>query len=124
METVAAGINYVIDLPNVYFDTSSICDVMPMYTVFKHAGSDRVLFVGDFPLCQVRGRAVTVGDGFIWLTGQNVQWEGYAGLVEPVLLGVENLRALQQTTELLDLSASQKEDVFYNNGMSMISERK
>lgn len=124
VETVVAGIDYVKDLPNVYFDTSSICEVMPMYTVFKHGGLDRVLFGGDFPLSQVRGRSLTIGDGFIWLDGQNVQWDGYAGLVEPVLLGIENLRALQQTMEIMGLSTMQKEDLFYNNGMAMISGRK
>ena len=124
VETVAAGIEYVKDLPNVYFDTSSICEVMPMYTVMKHGGLDRVVFGGDFPLTQIRGRAITAGDGFIWLDGENVQWEGYAGLVEPVLQGIENLRALQQTMEILGLSSEQKEDLFYNNGMAMISGRK
>ena len=49
-ETVAAGIEHVKDLPNVYFDTSSICEVMPMYTVLKHGGLDRVVFGTDFPL--------------------------------------------------------------------------
>ena len=124
VETVAAGIDYVKDLPNVYFDTSSICEVMPMYTVLKHGGFDRVMFGGDFPLSQFRGRSVTVGDGFIWLAGNNVDWESYAGLVEPVLLGIENLRALQQTMEIMGLSALQKENLFYNNAMTMISGRK
>ena len=124
VETVTAGIEYVKDLPNVYFDTSSICEVMPMYTVLKHGGLDRVVFGTDFPLTQLRGRSLTVGDGFIWLDGENVQWEGYAGLVEPVQLGIENIRALQQTMEILDLSSMQKEDLFCNNAMTMISGRK
>ena len=123
-ETVAAGIEYVKDLKNVYFDTSSICEIMPMYTVLKHGGLDRVVFGTDFPLTQLRGRSITVGDGFIWLDGENVDWEGYAGLVEPVLLGIENIRALQQTMEIMNLSAIQRENLFYNNAMTMISGRK
>ena len=124
VETVAAGIEYVKDLPNVYFDTSSICEVMPMYTVLKHGGFDRVVFGTDFPLTQTRGKSLTVGDGFIWLGGENVDWESYAGLVEPVQLGIENIRALQQTMEVMGLSKMQKEDLFYNNAMTMISGRK
>ena len=124
VETVSAGIEYMKDLPNVYFDTSSICEVMPMYTVLKHAGLDRVVFGTDFPLTQTRGRSLTVGDGFIWLNGRNVDWESYAGLVEPVQLGIENIRALQQTMEIMDLSKSQRENLFYYNAMTMISGRK
>jgi len=124
VETVAAGIEYVKDLPNVYFDTSSICEVMPMYTVLKRGGLDRVVFGTDFPLTQMRGRSLTIGDGFIWLNGENVDWESYTGLVEPVQLGIENIRALQQTMEVMNLSKMQKENLFYNNAMEMISGRK
>lgn len=124
VETVREGIEYVKDLPNVYFDTSSICEVMPMYTVLKHGGLDRVVFGTDFPLTQMRGRSITVGDGFIWLNGENVDWESYTGLVEPVQLGIENIRALQQTMEVMGLSKMQKENLFYHNAMAMISNRK
>ena len=95
-----------------------------MYTVLKHGGLNRVVFGTDFPLTQMRGRSLTIGDGFIWLNGYNVDWEGYAGLVEPVQLGIENIRALQQTMEVLELSKMQTEDLFYNNAMAMISGRK
>ena len=124
VETVTAGIEYVKDLPNVYFDTSSICEVMPMYTVLRHGGLNRVVFGTDFPLTQVRGRSLTIGDGFIWLNGENVDWNTYAGPAGPVLLGIENIRALQQTMEVMGLTRAQKEDLIYNNAMEMISGRK
>ena len=95
-----------------------------MYTVLKHGGLDRVVFGTDFPLTQMRGRSLTIGDGFIWLNGSNVDWESYAGLVEPVQLGIENIRALQQTMEIMNLSKSQRENLFYYNAMTMISGRK
>lgn len=120
VETVRDGIEYVKDLPNVYFDTSSICEAASMYTVLKHGGLDRVVFGTDFPLTQMRGRTLTVGDGFLWL----VDPKRYAGIVNMVQLGIENIRALQQTMEMMDLSKMQKEDLFYNNAMAMISGRK
>ena len=119
VETVTAGIEYVKDLPNVFFDTSSIGEVMPMYTVLKHGGLDRVVFGTDFPLTQYRGRTLTIGDGFVWLGGKYIP-----SYLKPVLLGVENIRALQQTMEVMGLSSMQKEALFYNNAMHMISGRK
>ena len=122
--TIIEGVNYVRDLKNVYFDTSSICEIPPMAAVLKGAGLDRVVFGSDFPLTQMRGRSITAGDGFIWLTNENVDWKSYKGLCAPVLLGIENLRALLQTAELLGMNRSDMENLFYHNAVAMTSGRK
>ncbi len=121
--TIIRGIEFVKDLPNVYFDTSSICEVIPMITVMKGAGLDRVVYGSDFPLTQVRGKSITVGNGFIWLNNHNVDWESYRELCEPVLLGCENIRSLFQSISLLSLSQEDIKDLFYYNAVRMIEKR-
>ena len=64
----AAGQAGLSGLPNVWFDTSAICEAEPINALLDAFGPRRLLWGSDFPVSEMRGRCVTVGDGFVWLT--------------------------------------------------------
>jgi predicted TIM-barrel fold metal-dependent hydrolase len=72
-------------------------------------GGKRVLWGSDYPICMHRGRAVSWGLGQLWLVDDMVEDN------DGCLLAAENLLATRQACNLLDLDATQVQDLFYNN---------
>ncbi len=117
----AEGLQKIRHLDNVWLDTSSICDPMAFITVIRAMGSEKLLFGTDFPLCQVRGKSVSVGDGFVWLNHENFNWESYAYVCNPALLGIEAIQAVFDAADAMGLSEEEIRHIFYDNAMAMLS---
>lgn len=105
----------IADLPNVYFDSSAICEASPLVAIIRACGPERLLWGSDFPVSELRGRPVTVGDGFLWLDEDTVRWELVRRLGRPTLAGLEALRALREACELTELRPRQVRAVFHGN---------
>ena len=61
-------------LENVWFDTSGICEPEAFQAILTGFGPRRLLWGSDFPVSEIRGRCVTVGEGFAWLQPDTVLW--------------------------------------------------
>ncbi|MDZ7617353.1 MAG: amidohydrolase family protein, partial [Patescibacteria group bacterium] len=95
----AAGVGSLRDLDNLWFDTAAICESEPLIAILDACGPRRLLWGSDFPVSQQRGRAVTAGDGFLWITPDMVDPRA----VSPCRLlpiGLESLRALMTAADL------------------------
>ena len=67
-------------------------------------------------VCHLRGRCVAIGDGFVWLYDDTLDWNRVAHEpVKPVLVGLESLRVLVQAARHCRLSDSQVEGIFGGN---------
>ena len=120
--TVLEGVKRVTE--NVYFDVSAVCEPTAIFAVIKAAGADHVLWGSDFPVSMMRGKCVSIADSFIWLYSSMLaklepDTEAQANPGEANLVGVENLSALAQACDMLDLSRGDIENIFYHNGMRM-----
>ncbi|MEX2567910.1 MAG: aminotransferase class III-fold pyridoxal phosphate-dependent enzyme [Cyclobacteriaceae bacterium] len=114
----AYGLEAISDLPNIWFDMSGICEPEPIMAVLHHFGPRKLLWGSDFPVSSLRGKVVTLGDGFIWLDQQSCDWKKAWG--DPTLVGIESLRALKQAGELMGLNKSDREQIFCDNGMRLL----
>lgn len=114
----AAGIAALKDLPNIWFDMSGICEPQAMMTVIHHFGPQKLLWGSDFPVSSIRGKAVTLGDGFFWLDREACDWRRALGT--PTLVGIESLRALKEACEWMALNKDDREDIFCANGMRLL----
>ncbi len=108
------GIAALRGIDNVYFDTSAICEPAPLEAILREFGPSRLLFGTDFPVSESRGRCTTVGDGFLWLDANNIDWK-QAKCADPILVGIESLLALQQACHTLRLSNRDVELIFCRN---------
>lgn len=115
----ARAISALKALPNVWFDMSAVCECEPIMTLLRIMGPSRLIWGSDFPISRLRGRAVTVGNGFAWLDGELCNWEK-AVFARPVLAGIESLRALETAAYLLGLSRQEVSDIFYGNACSLL----
>jgi len=113
------GVKRVAGLENIWFDISCICEPLPMIAILQTFGCKRLVWGSDFPLSQFRGKAVTVGNGFFWLGSSNVDWDSYADMCMPTLIGIESLRAAKDAFEILGLGKGEAESIFYRNAVQL-----
>ncbi len=116
------GIGAIRDLPNVYCDTSAITDCGALEAIIEALGADRLLYGSDFPVSHFRGRCVAIGDSFLWLDEDSLDWEAVApyARIEPVLVGLEALRCLKLATRHARLTDSQIEAIFRDNALRLL----
>ncbi len=109
------GIDSLRGLDNVWFDTSAVTDCGAMEAIINTLGHERLLYGSDFPVSQMRGRCVALGDSFLWISSDNTQLDVPYAKLELALVGHESLRALKIAAHSTRLTDTQVEDVFYTN---------
>ena len=116
------GIGALRGLRNVWCDSSGVTEVGGFEAIVEALGPDRLMWGSDFPVSQMRGRCVAIGDGFLWLYEDTFNWDTVAshGKIQPLFVGHESLRALKLAARRMHMSDSQIEDIFYNNARRML----
>ncbi len=115
------GIASLRGLENVWFDTSSICEAGPYNAILREFGPRKLLWGTDFPISEMRGKAITVGTGFTWLGPDTLNWEAALQGGAPTLIGLESLRAVKESAESFGLSSLDVQDIFYNNALELLN---
>ena len=113
------GIDSLRGINNVYFDTSAVCESSAYEAILNAFGPTRLLFGTDFSVSEIRGRCVSIGDGFLWLGEENVTW-GESTFAKPELVGVESIIALQQACRTMRLIDSDLEKIFCTAARQML----
>jgi len=116
------GLAALRGLPNLWCDMSAVSDVGACEAIIELLGHDHLLYGTDFPVSHLRGRCVAVGDSFVWLYEDTLNWDTVSfQRVRPVFVGLESLRVLKQAAWHQRLSDSQVEDIFCNNVRRMMT---
>jgi len=116
------GIGALKGLHNIWCDASAVTESSGIEAIIETLGHKRLLWGSDYPISHFRGRCVSIGDEFLWLYEETLDWETVnpAGKIRPLLVGHESLRALKLAAMRLRLSDTQLEDIFYNNARAML----
>jgi glutamate-1-semialdehyde 2,1-aminomutase len=110
------GLTALRGLPNLWCDMSAVADVGACEAIIDILGHERLLYGTDFPVSHLRGRCVAIGDGFLWLYDDTLDWRTASFQpLQPVFVGLESLRVLRQAAWHCRLTDSQVEDVFCGN---------
>jgi len=109
-------------LSNLWCDMSAVADPGACEAIIEILGHDRLLYGSDFPVSHLRGRCVAIGDGFLWLYDDTLDWSTASFQpLQPVFVGLESLRVLKQAAWHCGLADSQVEDIFYNNARRLLA---
>ena len=114
------GIASLRGLENVWFDSSGVCETEALLAILREFGPRRLMWGSDFPVSEIRGRCVTVGDGFAWLQPDSVRWDKTGPQGQPTLVGLESLRALLAAADTLGLNAADLQDIFADNARRLL----
>ena len=110
-------------LENIWFDCSAICESAALVAVLDEFGPRRLLWGSDFPVSHQRGRCVTLGNGFVWVTTDQVQWNERAFFGQPVPVGLESLRAVFEAGDRVGLANQDYGDIFAGNAERLLGQR-
>ena len=114
------GLPALKGLENVWFDTSGVCESAAIIAILKEFGPRRVMWGSDFPVSEMRGRAVTVGDGFAWLQWDTLDWDSMHVQANATLVGLESLRAMQEVADNFGLNEQDLQDIFCDNAQRLL----
>jgi glutamate-1-semialdehyde 2,1-aminomutase len=115
------GLAALQGLPNLWCDMSAVADVGACEAIIDVLGHDRLLYGSDFPISHLRGRCVAIGDGFLWLYDDSLDWTTASFQpLQPVFVGLESLRVLKQAAWHCRLGDREVEDIFRNNARRLL----
>lgn len=114
----AEGAKFLNSIPNIWFDMSGICEMQAILPILKYFGPEKLMFGTDFPVSQIRGKCISIGNGFIWLDENNCNWDQAWG--KPTLVGLESLNALKEAANNFGLDKSDLGLIFWGNAMHLL----
>jgi glutamate-1-semialdehyde 2,1-aminomutase len=117
------GIKELRGLENIWFDTSGICEPEAIMAILKEFGPRKLLWGSDFPISQMRGKCISLGDGFAWIDESSCDWKK-TPFANPVIVGVESLKALKNVSEEFGLNNTDVNDIFYYNSKRLLFQEK
>jgi glutamate-1-semialdehyde 2,1-aminomutase len=110
-------------LSNVWCDLSAVTEAAAMEAIISALGPERLLWGSDYPISHMRGRCVAVGDSFVWLYEDTLDWAALTPHfpARPYLIGHESLRALKHAAQTLRLSDTQVQGIFHDYAVKMLA---
>lgn len=122
-DEMSQAIGSIVDLPNVYMDSSMVMEPQVLHMVLENIDSSRLLFATDFPVARMRGRRVYVMDHWV-----DVVLEGYAPSafrvaadnIRATFMAWEIALAIKRAAVMVKLPAELLTAIFYNNGISVL----
>ena len=109
-------------MPNIWYDCSAVCDVMPHYTLFKEEDHRRILFGTDNLVANCfHGRYVAMGR--FWYQIETPKYATQDVIHcdhRPTLSVYDQLLCMKHAAKLAELSQAQLDDIFYNNAKAAL----
>ena len=111
------------DHENIWFDLSAVCESPSIFAILRHTGTKRTVWGSDYPVAMLRGKAISLADGFYWIDADDAGRFARKKPVRVALIATENLLAVRQACDMLELEPGQVEDLFYGNALRLLNER-
>ena len=117
--TTVESIDKIKNLDNVWYDLSAVCESPAIFEIIRKCGTTRVVWGSDYPISNIVGKAVSIADKFYWID-KSCNPE-IAKEVEMLTVFEENILAVRQAFNMLDLTKKDIEDIFYNNSIRLFN---
>lgn len=109
-------------LPNTWYDTSSVCESDAIEALLSVVDADRVMYGSDdLPVGAMRGKYITFGFAWAYLSPTNHCLDLSHCTSQMTFTRYEQLRAMRRACRRLDLTRSQIEDLFGNTAMRLVT---
>ena len=114
--------NRLRDMPNTWFDTSSVCESDAIEALIRTVGIERVMYGSDdVPVGVLRGKYISFGYGWAYLSEKNHSLNLSHCEPRMTFTRYEQLRAMKRAAQSLKLSDTQIEALFYDNADALIN---
>ncbi|KFL32709.1 hypothetical protein JP75_00710 [Devosia riboflavina] len=107
-------------LPNVWYDTSTVCEADALDALYNGVGIDRVMYGSDDMIGPMRGKYIAFGFAWAFLSETNHQLS--LGHCDPRMTYIryEQLRAMKRGARQLGLSPAQREALFHDTARGLV----
>jgi glutamate-1-semialdehyde 2,1-aminomutase len=118
---IERAIQQLRGLPNVWYDTSSVCESDVMAALIDGVGPDRVMYGSDdLPVGVARGKYIVFGYAWTFLSEKNHTFNLSHCNPQMTFVRYEQLRAMRRAALSLKLSREQIEDLFFNTAAQLV----
>lgn len=117
IEKAAAAIR---GLPNVWYDTSTVCDSDALDALYMGVGVDRVMYGSDDMIGPMRGKYITFGRAWAYLSPSNHSMSLAHCDARMTYVRYEQLRAMKRGARQIGLSTAQREALFHDTARSLV----
>lgn len=108
-------------IPNLWYDTSSVCESDAIEALMETVGSQRVMYGSDdLPVGAGRGKYIAFGQGWGYLSPENHSIGLSHCDARMTFVRYEQLRAMRRATKRIGLNRGQIEDVFCNTARRLV----
>ena len=107
--------------PNVWYDTSSICESDSFDALYSGVGIERVMYGSDdVPVGVIRGKYISFGRAWAFLspTNQSLNLSHCDGRM--TFTRYEQLRAMRRAARRLGITTSQNQSLFFDTAMALV----
>ena len=112
---------YLRDLPNVWYDTSSVCESDAMDALYSGVGSERVMYGSDdIPVGVLRGKYIAFGFAWAYLSESNHSLNLSHCEGQMTFTRYEQLRAMHRAARRLGMTRQQNEALFHDTAVKLI----
>ena len=122
-DEMSEAIAGIVDLENVYMDTSMVMEPQVLEMVLKTIDSRRVLFGTDFPIAAMRGRRVYVMDHWVDLVLEGYPPSGFrvsSNNMRATFMAWEIVLAIKRAGQMVNLPEDRLRAIFYDNGTKVL----
>ena len=109
------------NLPNIWYDTSSVCESDAMDALYTGVGCDRVMYGSDdIPVGVLRGKYVSFGFAWAYLSESNHSMNLSHCEGRMTFTRYEQLRAMCRAAKRLGMTRAQNEAMFHDTAAALI----
>lgn len=110
------------DLPNVWFDTSSVCETDAMVALFQAVGPERVMYGSDdLPVGALRGKYVTFGFAWAFLSEENHALNLSHCNPDMTFTRYEQLRAMYRASQRMGYDEQINRMIFHDTASALVA---
>jgi glutamate-1-semialdehyde 2,1-aminomutase len=110
------------ELPNVWFDTSSVCESDAVDALFQGVGADRVMYGSDdIPIGVLRGKYIAYGYAWAYLSETNHSLGLTHCDARMTFTRYEQLRATKRAARRMNMSRQQIDALFHDTAADLVA---
>ncbi len=107
-------------LPNVWYDTSTVCEADALDALYTGVGVDRVMYGSDDMIGPLRGKYIAFGRSWAYLSPHNHSLALSHCDGRLTYIRYEQLRAMKRGARQIGLSAAQRQALFHDTARALV----
>jgi glutamate-1-semialdehyde 2,1-aminomutase len=117
---IEAAATALRDIPNIWYDTSTVCEADALDALYTGVGVDRVMYGSDDLIGPMRGKYIAFGRAWCLLHPGNHSLSLSHCNPEMTFIRYEQLRAMKRGARQIGLTEAQRNALFHDNARALV----